>query len=213
MNLERVAVDQLKPHPRNYRQHGTAQLDHLVRSIEEHGFYRNVVIARDGTILAGHGVVEAAKRLQLVDLPVIRLDVDPGDLQALKVLIGDNQIAQGADVDDRRLIDMLKEIETSDLADLQGTGFDHQQLAALMMLARPPDGLTDEAAEWVGLPGMGDKAPQPFNVVVHCVTEADRAAFFAFVGATPSTIFGTLTTRSMWWPLRERVKEAPTFEG
>ena len=215
LTVERVGLDELKSHPRNYRSHPEAQLDHIIRSIEEHGFYRNVVTARDGTILAGHGVVEAARRLGLSDVPVIRLDLDPYDLRALKLLIGDNQIAQGADIDDRRLTETLKEIHESDLVDLLGTGYDLQQLSALVMVTRPAHEIADfdAAAEWVGMPDTGTPAEQPLNVVVHCKTEEDRAAFFAFVGATSQQIFGTTATRSMWWPLRDRIKRSPEFHG
>lgn len=51
---EDAAIDELRAHPRNYRRHPDDQLAHIMRSIELHGFYRAVVIARDGTVLAGH---------------------------------------------------------------------------------------------------------------------------------------------------------------
>ena len=54
--VEQFSPDQLKPHPRNYRDHPQDQIDHLIQSIRENGFYRNVVVANDNTILAGHGV-------------------------------------------------------------------------------------------------------------------------------------------------------------
>ena len=40
----------LKPHPKNYRSHPPAQLEHIKSSLEQHGVYRNVVVARDNTI-------------------------------------------------------------------------------------------------------------------------------------------------------------------
>ena len=58
-----TSVEDLTPHPQNYRDHPQDQIAHIVRSIEEHGFYRNVVVAKDNTILAGHGVVQAAQQL------------------------------------------------------------------------------------------------------------------------------------------------------
>lgn len=54
---EMIEIQTLKPHPRNYRTHPEDQIAHLIESISKHGFYRNVVIAKEGTILAGHGVV------------------------------------------------------------------------------------------------------------------------------------------------------------
>src|SRR5258707_279190 len=101
--VEIVAVADLKPHPQNYREHPDDELEHIVESIRANGFYRNVVVARDNTLLAGHGVVQAAKKLGKTEIPVLRLDLDPDDPKALKVLVGDNEIARMAMVDDRAL--------------------------------------------------------------------------------------------------------------
>src|SRR5262245_55372260 len=78
-----VEIATLKRHPKNYREHPPEQIEHLKRSIREHGFYRNVVVARDDTILAGHGVVAAARHLGLKTMPVIRLAIDPDTPAAL----------------------------------------------------------------------------------------------------------------------------------
>ena len=84
-----VKITGLKDHPRNYRTHPEDQIEYLMESIRQHGFYRNVVVARDSTVLAGHGVVEAARRLGLEKVSVIRLDLDADSPQALKVLAAD----------------------------------------------------------------------------------------------------------------------------
>jgi hypothetical protein len=214
LRRESADVATLRPHPQNYRTHTAEQLDHLCRSIEEHGLYRNVVVARDWTILAGHGVVEAAKKLQLPAVPVIRLDLAPSDPRALKLLIGDNQIAQLADVDDRQLTDMLKSISDSDLTTLLGTGYDAEQLAALVMVSRPASEIKDHdaAAEWVGLPSTNDQ-DTPLTVHVFCQTPADRAAFFKAIGATKKHVVVRESKQSIWYPLRTRTpNHAETFD-
>src|SRR5262245_55581742 len=213
---ELVAVADLKPHPRNYRTHTDQQLAHIRHSLQEHGFYRNVITARDLTLLAGHGVVQAAKQLQLVMVPIIRLDLEPDDPRALKVLVGDNQIGQLAAIDDRELTDMLKAIHTSDLTDLLGTGYDAQQLAALVMVTRPASEIADfnAAEESLGLPSHdSDALADSFKVMVHWETEADRQAFLALVQADGRHLFGTTKTRAIWWPLKERTKtiDIPVF--
>ena len=83
---ETVPLDSLQDHPRNYREHPDDQLEHLIASIKEQGFYKNVAVARDGTILAGHGVVKAARKMGLEEIPVVRLDLEPDDPKALKLL-------------------------------------------------------------------------------------------------------------------------------
>jgi ParB-like chromosome segregation protein Spo0J len=97
----RVPIGDLKPHPRNYQKHPADQLKHIQASIAAHGYYRNIVVARDNTILAGHGVVEASRAMGKKRVPVVRLDVAPDDPRALKVLTSDNEISNLAEVDDR----------------------------------------------------------------------------------------------------------------
>ena len=113
LKSEVVRIDSLKPHPRNYRTHPDGQIAHLSRSIAEHGIYRNVVCARDGVILAGHGIVEAAKRAGLKEIPIVRLRIASTDPQALKVMLGDNEIAGLSENDLAGMAGLLEEIKKS----------------------------------------------------------------------------------------------------
>src|SRR2546430_11899104 len=125
-----VPIDMLKPHPRNYRKHPDDELEHIMESIRTHGFYRNIVLAKDGkTILAGHGVVEAARRLGYKEIPAILIDYEPDDPHALKVLVSDNEIAHLAESNDRALTELLREVANA--GDLLGTGYDEMMLANL----------------------------------------------------------------------------------
>lgn len=204
---ERVQLDTLKPHPRNYRTHPVEQLDHIRHSIREHGFYRNVVVARDGTILAGHGVVEAAKREKMSELPVVRLDIEPDSIQALKVLTADNELARFAGIDDRQLTDLLKTIGEVDIAELLGTGYDAAQLANLVMVTRSTSEVADfdAAAEWVGMPEYEPTAKSAYRVIVHLVSEADLVALFELLDVQ-LVEQRQGTSVSIQWPARENVR-------
>jgi len=120
----------LKPHPRNYRTHPEDQLAHLEQSLREHGWFRPIVVANDNTILAGHGIAEAARRLGWTEAPVVRLDLASDSPKALKVLTADNELGRLAIPDDTALASLLREIDT-DLG-LLGTGFDDQALRDLL---------------------------------------------------------------------------------
>lgn len=198
--VTRVPVDSLRPHPRNYRDHPDDQLAHIVRSIELHGFYRNIVIARDGTILAGHGVVLAARRLGLDEVPVIRLDVSPDDTRALQVLTGDNEIANLGDINDRELTELLRELAAEDWDNLLGTGFDQQQLAALALTTRPRSELADfdEAGEWLGLPGWESADLEP-RITVKFLTLEDRDRFYDEL-SRPKITKRVGDAWTVWWP-------------
>jgi hypothetical protein len=140
LTVEQVELDQLHPHPQNYRSHPDEQLHHIRESLLAHGYYRPVVVARDNTILAGHGVVQAAQELGLTVAPVVRLDLDPMDPRALKVLTGDNELARIAIDDDQLLVQLLEVIQAEDQAGLLGTGYDDDSLAALQALLADENG-------------------------------------------------------------------------
>lgn len=201
---ETVIIASLKPHKRNYRQHPDDQLEHIITSIKEHGFYRNVVIAKDGTILAGHGVVKAAQKMGLAEVPVIRLDVEPDSSQAIKVLTGDNEISHLGEIDDRALSELLKEIKDVDLTGLLGTGYDEMMLANLVMVTRPASEIQDfdEAAAWVGMPEY-DEGEERIKAVVSFRTLEDRERFMDLAGIEkPHSTTGK--TWSFWWPAKSR---------
>jgi hypothetical protein len=203
--VEVVPVSSLKPHPRNYQEHPDDQLEHLMTSIRESGIYRNIVVARDGTVLAGHGVMEAVRRLGLETVPVHRVDVEPDSAAALKILTGDNEISHLAAVDDRALTEILREIAQSE-AGLVGTGYDEAMLANLVMVTRPRSEIQDanEAAQWVGMPQYDAEAASPtMKLIVNFETEEAREKFLEEIG-TPVMSKKDGQTWSMWWPPRER---------
>lgn len=175
---EVVKLDSLSPHPRNYRAHPEDQLQHIEESLKEHGLYRNVVVARDNTVLAGHGVVLAARRLGWEEISVVRLDLGPEDPRALKVLTGDNELSRRAEVDDRLLSELLKDIQEMDTTGLLGTGYDEMMLANLLFVTRPAHEIKDldAAAQWAGMPDW-DADDRKFNLQIHFDSEAERQAF------------------------------------
>ena len=180
---EMAAVADLRSHPRNYRAHPGEQLEHLAQSLREHGLYRSVVVARDGTILAGHGIAEAAKQLGLEEIPVVRLDLDPNDPKAMKILTGDNELTRLAEVDDRLLSELLREIAEADVDGLLGTGFDEQMLANLVYVTRMESEIPtlDHAGAWAGMPEF-ESFEAPYRVVVSLDSLEDTERFLAEIG-------------------------------
>jgi hypothetical protein len=150
---ELVKLSSLKEHPKNYRNHTQDQLEHIKSSIQTHGYYKNVITANDGTILAGHGVIKACKELKLDTIPIVRLNIKPDSMRAMKILTGDNEISKLGEVDDRLLSEILKDI-SKDEDGLLGTGFDEKQLANLVFVTRDASEIKDfnAAAEWLGMP-------------------------------------------------------------
>lgn len=62
-NIEMRDIESIIPYARNSRTHSDDQVTRLASSIREWGFTNPVLIAADGTIVAGHGRVMAARKL------------------------------------------------------------------------------------------------------------------------------------------------------
>jgi hypothetical protein len=198
---ETVPLASLRDHPRNYRLHPEDQISQLKSSLQEHGVYRNVVVARDGTILAGHGVVQAAREIGLTEIRVVRLPLDPESPAALRVLVGDNEIEHLAEQDDRLLTELLKELaETEGEGGLAGTGYDEAMAANLAFVTRPASEIRDhdEAQHWVGMPDYGE-SPATVKLIVSFEHPDLRQEFMEKIGQdTPFARSGE--TWSIWYP-------------
>ena len=72
--VEYRALAALKPRERNPRTHTKQQIRQIADSIKTFGFTNPILIDRDDVVIAGHGRVEAAKRLGLETIPTIRLE-------------------------------------------------------------------------------------------------------------------------------------------
>jgi hypothetical protein len=203
-DVETVPLDSLRSHPRNYRGHPADQIEHLKESLRRHGLYRNLVVARDGTILAGHGIAEAARQLGMVEVKVIRQPYGPDDPRALQILAGDNYLSHFAEDNDRELTDLLRELASVDA--LFGTGFDTQQLAALAMITRPLEEIRsfDAAQEWLGMPEFSPSDLRP-RLILTFEDEEGRVEFVRQLGLNPGKRFSR--GRNVWsvkWPDSDR---------
>ena len=194
---QQINIDTLIPHPRNYKKHPDDQIKHLCTSITENGIFRPIVIAEDNTILAGHGVVLACKKLDIKQVPTIKLNLKSDSKQALKVLTADNEVSHLAIGDDRALSEILKEL-LNDEVGLLGTGYDEMMLSNLLYVTRPASEIKtmDEAQEWAGLPEY-EKSTIPLKITVSFENEEDRRAF-----ATKLSIPLTNKTKSTWYPYK-----------
>ena len=143
--IELWPVGKLIPYDRNPRTHSEEQVTQIAASIAEFGFVNPVLVAEDAGIIAGHGRLRAAVKLQLDQIPVIVLDhLTPAQRKAY--LLADNRLAEMAGWDTELLRLELKDLETADF-DLGVIGFSDDELKSI--LADPDEilnGLTDEDA-------------------------------------------------------------------
>jgi hypothetical protein len=198
---ELVPVDGLKPHPRNYRKHPEDQLAHIIQSIKDHGIYRNVVVTEDGTILAGHGVVLASKKMGMEKIPVKKLDIDPMSVLALKILTGDNEISHLGEIDDRELSELLKEINNISVDKLLGTGFTEDMLSNLTFLTIQ-EGEINPMEEWKGMPEYGNTDKTAWHsILVHFKSQDDLRDFSKLIKQMM-----TAKTKYIWFPEQKKME-------
>ena len=128
--IESLPVSDLIPYARNSRTHSDEQVTQIAASIREFGFTNPVLIDSNGTIIAGHGRVMAAKKVGLAEVPCLRLQhLSPSQIRAY--VIADNKLALNAGWDDEMLkAELLTLQEEGFNTDL--TGFSDDELNALL---------------------------------------------------------------------------------
>lgn len=127
---EDVDIQELKPHPKNPNKHPDSQIKLLAELIRAHGWRAPVTVSkRSGFIIRGHGRFYAAIELDEDTVPVDYQEYD-SDEQEMADLVADNHIAELASRDDELLLEILEQVNDSDL-DLEMTGFDGRDLDKL----------------------------------------------------------------------------------
>jgi hypothetical protein len=124
----KVPIAGLVPYGRNPRR---GNVDLIVESLSRHGQYRPIVV-RTNTfeVLAGNHTLAAAKQLGWEEIAATFVTVT--DDEAARIVLVDNRAADLGTYDDDLLAELL-----SDLSDLEGTGYDADDLATLTELQGP----------------------------------------------------------------------------
>jgi DNA modification methylase len=140
--IEQVAIDLLKHHPRNAN---NGDVEAIKKSLAVNGWYGSVVV-NTGTkhILAGNHRVMAAKALGWETVPVQWVDVTPEE--ELRILVVDNRTTRIGQDDTTKITDILAELANTPVG-LDGTGYGAADLDALIDelagMTEPAELLTD----------------------------------------------------------------------
>ena len=130
LNVEYRKVETLIPYARNPRTHNDAQIAKIAASIVEYGWTNPILVDGGNGIIAGHGRLAAARKLELADVPVIELaHLTPAQKRAY--VIADNRLALDAGWDEEMLALELAEL-SGDGFDLALTGLDATELQSLL---------------------------------------------------------------------------------
>lgn len=152
--IEQWPLGRLSAYPRNPRTHSDEQVAQIAASMVEFGWTNPVLVSRDGEVIAGHGRLEAARKLGLETVPVVVLD-HLNEAQRRAYVIADNKLALNAGWNEELLASELHVLNGEGF-DLALTGFSEVELDALMSpLGDEPEataGGSEDAADDVPAP-------------------------------------------------------------
>ena len=157
-DMQEVSLSLIKPYDKNAKIHGEEQIRKLMNSISEFGFISPCLIERDTfNLIAGHGRVEAAKRLGMEKVPCVFVE-DITDEQRRAYILADNRLSELGEWDMELVNFELQELTKLDF-DISLTGFELDN--------------TVEDTERVGV-----AFKDTLSVVVECDTEDDAEELY-----------------------------------
>jgi DNA modification methylase len=155
LSIEYVAVDQVKPHTRNARTHSKKHIRQIADSISEFGFDFPILIDKLNILIAGHGRMEAAKLLQMTEIPAVRVE-HLTEKQRLALAIADNRLTENGAWNKHLLAENFKFLLENDIDfSLELTGFEMDEIQIFM------DGLQDVGKEDDQDEAIEDSASDP----------------------------------------------------
>jgi ParB-like chromosome segregation protein Spo0J len=128
LQITYLKTNDLLPYAGNSRTHSDEQVNQIAASIKEFGFAAPICVA-EGTILAGHGRVMAARKLGLEEVPTVDLShLTPA--QRRQYVVADNKLALNAGWDEEMLAAEIA-LMAEEGSDLDVLGFTADELAAI----------------------------------------------------------------------------------
>ncbi|MDP3495090.1 MAG: DNA methyltransferase [Hyphomonadaceae bacterium] len=189
------AIDDLKPDPKNPRQHSKKQIRQIANSIEAFGFNAPALVDGSLKVIGGHARIQAARLAGMTEVPTVCLD-HLSEAQAQAYMIADNRLTENSVWDDQLLAITFKELSALELDfDLEDTGFEMGEIDFRIesLDQSPPD---DEHLEDVQpLPGPavtkpGDRWTLRDHVIV-CANALEEQPYASLLGRDRATIVFT----------------------
>lgn len=137
LHIEYLPPPQINPYAGNARLHSPAQIQQIVKSVDQFGFINPVLIDSNNQLIAGHGRLMAAIQLGLAKIPAIRVE-HLSEPQRRAFALADNKIALNAEWENGLLKVELEYLMKADVdfgVDL--TGFSVPEINLLLTPSEP----------------------------------------------------------------------------
>lgn len=164
MEIKYKKISELTPYTNNARTHSDEQVDQIVASIKEFGFTNPLLIDEKGEIIAGHGRLAAAKKLNMDEVPTIELK-GLSEAQKRAYVIADNKLALSAGWDE----DLLK----LELIALDEANFDYSEIMNFNLE------LNDDIEEI--MPNIGGVDKEPVQTISFTVSDEQKEIIYAAI--------------------------------
>lgn len=143
MEIEQIAVGEIKPYDKNQRIHSPEQIIKIKKSIEEFGMIQPLVVDMGKNIIIGHARFEAAKKAGLTRVPcVIASTLTEKQVKMLRV--ADNKLNELSYFDTALLKEELNELLNEPDFDLDILGFSTDEFNEILSSASAMDYLLDD---------------------------------------------------------------------
>lgn len=156
--IELRAIEDVVPYANNAKDHPDKQVDQIIASIKEFGWTIPILVAEDGTVIAGHGRLLAARKMGLQKVPVI-VAKGMSDEQRRAYTIADNRLTEGGRWDREKL--------ALEIGDLKALEFD---ISTLGFSKAQVDRMFDNKEG-----NSGSIGEIKYSVVIDCEDEHDQA--------------------------------------
>lgn len=157
--IERRKVDALIPYARNARTHSDDQVAQIAASIKEWGWTTPVLVDEGGEIIAGHGRVMAARKLNIDKIPTMTA-TGWSKAQKQAYILADNQLPQNAGWDLDLLSVEMKDLDSGGF-DLSLVGFGDDMLQGFL-----DDGFGENGGRLTGKGSLAERfGVPPFSVL------------------------------------------------
>jgi ParB-like chromosome segregation protein Spo0J len=156
-------IETLIPYVRNARTHTDGQIAQIAASIREFGFTNPILLDGNNGVIAGHGRLLAARKLEIESVPCIDL-CHLSEAQKRAYVIADNKLALNAGWDFELLAVEIDDLRDAEF-DISVLGFEQNELNDLIGTPNDPS---------VKNPKLEDG----FYVLVTCQDEHEQQKIF-----------------------------------